>query len=220
MTAFRGFPVLSAVGLLLAQASAQAANHPINLPSSTTANGTLPSSTTANCTEIPPGGGNPVCFLITNTNTTLSDVYAIGGVANSSNGTGVNWHSDNGTGVYGVSVIGTGVHGLSQGHVGVFGESFGDNGVQGHSATATSSGVYGYNDSTGGFGTAGRMTGAGNNGMAIYGNNDSSNGWAGYFDGQVKVTASGSVIARSYTRRALYSSERSATCAESRFSIT
>jgi hypothetical protein len=68
------FSMMVALGLSAASAGVQAANHPLNLPSSTTANGTLPSSTTANCTEIPPGAGAPVCFLFSGGAGTLAAV--------------------------------------------------------------------------------------------------------------------------------------------------
>ncbi len=69
----------------------------------------------------------------------------------------------NGRGVQGDSVLGNGVHGVSAG--------------------SAASGVYGENVS-GGFGVAGRSSGAGS---AIYGDNVSANGWAGYFNGNVRV---------------------------------
>ena len=58
------------------------------------------------------------------------------------------------------------------------------NGVQAMTASATASGVYGENTSAGGYGVAGRATGSG---VAVYGDNASGLGYAGSFDGKVKV---------------------------------
>lgn len=69
----------------------------------------------------------------------------------------------NGRGVQGDSVLGNGVHGVSSG--------------------GTASGVYGENVA-GGFGVAGRSNGAGS---AVYGDNTNASGFAGYFNGNVRV---------------------------------
>ena len=60
------------------------------------------------------------------------------------------------------------------------------NGVEGHSTSSGASGVYGQSDGAG-YGVAGRTTGAGS---AIYGDNANASGWAGYFNGNVRVTGS------------------------------
>jgi hypothetical protein len=57
------------------------------------------------------------------------------------------------------------------------------NGVQGRAASPSSSGVYGENTSTGGFGVAGR---AKDGGHAVYGDNTGT-GYAGYFEDKVFV---------------------------------
>jgi hypothetical protein len=80
----------------------------------------------------------------------------------------------NGRGVQGDSVLGNGVHGVSAG--------------------GAASGVYGENVA-GGFGLAGRSNGAGS---AVYGDNLSANGWAGYFNGNVRVQGTLSKAAGSF----------------------
>jgi hypothetical protein len=66
---------------------------------------------------------------------------------------------------------------------GVQGDSISGNGVHGISSSNTASGVYGGNVAQG-FGVAGRTNGTGS---AIYGDNLSGSGYAGYFNGNVRV---------------------------------
>jgi hypothetical protein len=87
-----------------------------------------------------------------------------------------------GEGVKGSSSFGIGVSGSGPG-AGVKGASASSNGVFGLSAHFGASGVYGQNDG-GGFGIAGRTTGLG---TAVYGDNTNPSGWAGVFDGRVRV---------------------------------
>jgi trimeric autotransporter adhesin len=68
------------------------------------------------------------------------------------------------------------------GQLTVFGTS--GSGVEGHSTGSGTSGVYGQSDGQG-YGLAGRSTGSG---TAVYGDNTSPLGWAGYFNGNVRVT--------------------------------
>jgi len=63
--------------------------------------------------------------------------------------------------------------------------SGGGNAIQGTCINAGASGVYGENLTGGGFGVAGR---ASNAGIAVYGDNANAAGWAGFFDGNVRVT--------------------------------
>ena len=78
------------------------------------------------------------------------------------------------TGVLGTSATGTGVKGVSSS----------GNGVQGNSSISGASGVYGENFANGGYGVAGR---SGGTGTAVYGDNPNGSGWAGYFNGNVRV---------------------------------
>jgi len=64
----------------------------------------------------------------------------------------------------------------------VIGDS-GAGGIAGYSSTVNSA-VYGEN-TFGGFGVAGRTSGTG---YAVYGDNTATGGWAGYFNGNVRVT--------------------------------
>ena len=80
----------------------------------------------------------------------------------------------NGRGVQGDSILGNGVHGVSSG--------------------GTASGVYGENVA-GGFGVAGRSNGAGS---AVYGDNTNGSGFAGYFNGNVRVQGTLSKAAGSF----------------------
>lgn len=98
------------------------------------------------------------------------------GTAGRAKGTGIAVWGDN-------LGSGPGVRGNSIGGLGVVGFSRDNNGVEGHSSSAISSGVYGENYN-GGYGVAGR---ANLNGTAVLGDNPSSNGWAGYFNGRVRV---------------------------------
>ena len=63
------------------------------------------------------------------------------------------------------------------------GVSVAGNGIHGTSSSRTASGVYGENTAQG-FGTAGRSNGIGS---AIYGDNTNPSGYAGYFNGNVRV---------------------------------
>jgi hypothetical protein len=58
-------------------------------------------------------------------------------------------------------------------------------GVQGNSSDTGASGVYGENLSGAGYGVAGRATGIGS---GVFGENANPSGWAGYFNGNVRVT--------------------------------
>ncbi len=64
----------------------------------------------------------------------------------------------------------------------VQGTSTSGNGVQGTSASPSTSGVYGENNSGGGFGVAGRASAAG---YGVYGDNPDPAGWAGAFTGNL-----------------------------------
>jgi len=64
----------------------------------------------------------------------------------------------------------------------VLGTSSSGNGVQGTSASPSTSGVYGENNSGGGFGVAGRASAAG---YGVYGDNPDPAGWAGAFTGNL-----------------------------------
>ncbi len=61
----------------------------------------------------------------------------------------------------------------------------GGNAIQGTCNNAGASGVYGENLTGGGFGIAGRTSNAG---IAVYGDNANAAGWAGYFNGNIRVT--------------------------------
>jgi len=152
--------------------------------------------------------GSGVCLTVENTSTTggggllaQGDVWAIyantgttgtngqNGILaasknGSGNGTGVLGTATGGTGVYGVDYgSGVGAEGYSDNGNGVFGESYGANGVVGQTGS-TSAGVWG-NNTGGGTGVAGNTTGSG---YAIAGTNTNSSGFAGWFDGNVKIT--------------------------------
>ncbi len=105
-----------------------------------------------------------------------SGVYGIG-APQSLVSYGVQGYSGGGTGVYGTSVAGFGVSGSSQGSSGVYGSSSGGPGVSGNSTYST--GVRGDGKNTGVWGSS--YTGDG-----VYGYSES--GYAGWFDGKVKVT--------------------------------
>jgi hypothetical protein len=77
---------------------------------------------------------------------------------------------------------GPGVTGSSTGANGVQGLSTVANGVQGTSSSAASSGVYGENNSGGGYGVAGRASAAG---YGVFGDNPDPAGWAGAFIGNL-----------------------------------
>lgn len=66
------------------------------------------------------------------------------------------------------------------------GDSANGNGLHGLSNSPTASGVYGENTSAG-FGVAGRSNGAG---KAVYGDNTNASGYAGYFNGNVRIVGS------------------------------
>ncbi|MEO5951931.1 MAG: hypothetical protein ABIQ44_05610, partial [Chloroflexia bacterium] len=82
--------------------------------------------------------------------------------------------ANNGRAIQGDSILGNGIHGVSSG--------------------GAASGVYGENVS-GGFGVAGRSNGAGS---AIYGDNTNGSGFAGYFNGNVRVQGTLSKAAGSF----------------------
>ena len=67
------------------------------------------------------------------------------------------------------------------------------NGVHGISASGTASGVYGENVAQG-LGIAGRSNGSGS---AVYGDNLNASGWAGYFNGRVRIPSTLSTSASS-----------------------
>ena len=77
---------------------------------------------------------------------------------------------------------GPGITGSSTGANGVQGISTVANGVQGTSSSAAASGVYGQNDSGGGYGVAGRASAAG---YGVFGDNTDPAGWAGAFNGNL-----------------------------------
>lgn len=76
----------------------------------------------------------------------------------------------------------------------VQGDSIFGNGVHGVSAGNAASGVFGENVA-GGFGVAGRTNNAGS---AVYGDNLNTSGWAGYFNGNVRVQGTLSKAAGSF----------------------
>lgn len=82
--------------------------------------------------------------------------------------------ASNGRAIQGDSILGNGIHGVSSG--------------------STASGVYGENVS-GGFGVAGRSNGAGS---AVFGDNTNGSGYAGYFNGNVRVQGTLSKAAGSF----------------------
>lgn len=102
-----------------------------------------------------------------------SDGDGVYGLANKAGSGGVVGTNTQGNGVIGSSINGVGVYGYTQA----------GNGLEGHSSSAVSSGVYGENKS-GGYGVAGRANGSG---TAVLGDNTSTTGWAGYFNGRVRV---------------------------------
>jgi hypothetical protein len=118
----------------------------------------------------------------TDTSTVSAGVYGI-----SSSARGVLGHTNSGVGVQGDGIVsGTGVKGTSASGNGVHGQSNGLNGVFGVSLNAFASGVYGENQSGGGYGVAGRATSAG---VAVMGDNTNSSGWAGVFYGKLYADA-------------------------------
>jgi Chaperone of endosialidase len=121
------------------------------------------------------------------------------GLASGSTVSGVEgYNSSTGNGVYGVATggygvsgrdttTGYGVYGSSSSGTGVYGTSTSNNGMEGVTASSSASGVWGNNtNSGGGYGVAGTTTGSG---FGIYGSNTSGSGWAGYFNGDVSVSA-------------------------------
>jgi hypothetical protein len=77
---------------------------------------------------------------------------------------------------------------------GVQGDSVNGNGVHGVSSSGTASGVFGENVA-GGFGVGGRSNGGGS---AVYGDNTNGAGWAGYFNGNLRVQGTLSKAAGSF----------------------
>ena len=108
-----------------------------------------------------------------------SGVYGIGTAL-----PGVRGISTAGSGVEGYSTTGPGLYGHTQtGVAGVQGAGA-HNGVYGVTNSSGDSGVFGQNTG-GGFGVAGVTTGTG---RAVFGSNTNGSGYAGYFEGNVKVT--------------------------------
>lgn len=115
------------------------------------------------------------------------------GVAGSSDsGVGVSGSSTAADGVAGGSTNGRGVSGRSNGNFGVYGESFFDVGVYGESRQLV--GVKGVTHSDTEAGVVGTSLGAGN---GIYG--ESILGYAGYFEGDVRVTGTLSGASGAFT---------------------
>jgi hypothetical protein len=141
--------------------------------------------------------------------------YGVYGVSNG-DGIGVcgvcNGNSLDNIGVHGESINGNGVHGESTNGNGVLGDSTGNDAVKGTSHSNNHSGVMGFNDSSG-YGVWGSST----NGKGVYGKNDangnygtlgtgtegvygySNTGYAGNFDGMVKINGALSTAFRSLT---------------------
>jgi hypothetical protein len=93
-------------------------------------------------------------------------------------------HGKSTTGGYGVfgETDGTGVCGKSnQGGIGVSGSSVNGDGVQGSSAASSAAGVHGVS-----YGGVTGVLGESNSGTGVHGK--STSGYAGYFDGKVKIT--------------------------------
>ena len=141
----------------------------------------------------------------------IAKAYGTGstGVQVTSDGTGVTAETQSGTGVEGHSTSGRGVWGVSQSFMGTVGDCVSGSGVFGHSQQA--SGVVGISDAATGVEGHGAITGGsfeGKNtgvqgiahglGAGVAGENDgeggfgvwgrADRGFAGYFDGKVKVT--------------------------------
>src|SRR5436190_1515655 len=127
--------------------------------------------------------------------TTNADAYEGSGVygeGTGSNGIGVVGRANNGTsafGVYGASTDGYAVYGTSTSGYGVYGASSGANGAV--------SGVYGEGFGSNGVGVVGRAN-SGANSVGVYG--ASTGGYAGYFQGNVRITGSCCAMGQAYTR--------------------
>lgn len=126
-------------------------------------------------------GGNTSCSVAGNAYT-FSNSYS------SASANGLYGNSTYGRGVLGNSSGGPGVEGTSSNGNGVQGSSTGRNGAQGVSTANGASGVYGENNTSNGYGIAGRNTNTSSSalGAAIYGDNNGQVGtgaWAGYFTG-------------------------------------
>jgi len=80
--------------------------------------------------------------------------------------------STNGKGVYGYSMNDIGVHGESTSSSGVYGYSSNHHGIEGWSVTISHAGVYGGNNTSGGYGVYGKSTSA----YGVYGNSTGSYG--------------------------------------------
>ena len=115
--------------------------------------------------------------------TTAENRVGVRGIANANGSVGVWGESAANTGVYGISNSGTGVWGASTTYVAVYGISDSNTGVRGDSTTET--GVYG----SGRIGVEGYAAN-GTSPIGVLGDNNGSNtvGYAGYFDGRVRVT--------------------------------
>jgi hypothetical protein len=105
------------------------------------------------------------------------------GQAHSGTAAGVSGHNDNATGGYGV-------YGGSPNGYGVMGDggAAGVRGVIGSGSGSGDAGVLGRTNAELGAGVEG-LVGNSNGGLAIYGKDIYALGWAGYFDGNVNITA-------------------------------
>lgn len=100
-------------------------------------------------------------------------------------GSGVRGNSDTGLGVLGSSTTGNGTQGLSDSGNGVFGFSLTGNGVRGDTSNASTAGVLGFNNASGGQGVVGRAF----NGIGVRGISSTSFGVFGSSDSFTAVEA-------------------------------
>jgi hypothetical protein len=105
------------------------------------------------------------------------------GVNNVAWARGVHGSSTNGKGVYGYSMNDIGVHGESTSSSGVYGYSSNYHGIEGWSNAISHAGVYGGNNTSGGYGVYGEST----NGHGVYGNSTSAYGVYGNSTGSYGV---------------------------------
>jgi hypothetical protein len=152
------------------------------------------------------------------TNCTNTTSPCIGGDVTNGGGLGVEGETNNGDAVYGIDNGNAGVGVYGTGATGVVGQANGGTGVNGKdngsgtgvsAYSVTGNAIYATNDSTAttdvikavsassshvavyanntstGYGVYGQTTGTG---QAVHGENSNSGGWAGYFNGNLKVT--------------------------------
>ena len=103
----------------------------------------------------------------------------------SSAGSGVRGNSDTGFGVFGSSTTSNGMQGLSESGNGVFGFSLTGNGVRGDTSNASTAGVLGFNNASGGQGVVGQAF----NGIGVRGISSTSFGVFGSSDSFTAVEA-------------------------------